>query len=120
MKKRLASLITAVWMITVAISSISCLAAENTHRFDDSGAPFLYASNDERIWIVRNERVSVYNLDLAEQPVAEYTIDPADHIYANSDGLYICRTSDHSSQIVLLDLAGNMVNSWTIPEGVYI
>lgn len=120
MKKRLAYFITAVWMITVAISSISCLAAENTHRFDDSGTPFLYASNDEWIWIVRNERVSVYNLDLAEQPVAEYTIDPADHIYANSDGLYICRASDHSSQIVLFDLAGNMVNSWTIPEGVYI
>ena len=46
MKKRLAYLITAVWMITVAISSISCLAAENTYRFYDSGTPYLYASND--------------------------------------------------------------------------
>ena len=113
-------LTTSMLIIATLIMSIGCIAsAENTYRFDDARSTFMYATNDEFIWLINNDNVKVYDLYDTTNPIAKYVIVPADHIYATNDGLYVYREIDECHQIELYDQNGNSKATWQISNDVF-
>ena len=82
----------AILIVTLAmLFAHGSALAEGTYSFDNISEPFMYASNDSSIWIISGEHVSVYDIGDMTAPVAEYSIAPAGHVYASSEGLYVYR-----------------------------
>ena len=111
----------AIAIVTLAMLFACGLAlAEGTYSFDNISEPFMYASNDSSIWIISGEHVSVYDIGDMTAPVAEYSIAPAGHVYASSEGLYVYREDGDAAHLELLDEGGSVVSEWAIPAGVYV
>ena len=117
MKRWMGYLLALVLTAGMILSGASFAEESGAAKTLEVGKSFQYAVAQDRVWVVTQDGVTVYDGSMETQ-VSSFEIDfQPMRLAAGADGLYLLKGEGNASEVVRMDEKGQVTGQWSLPEG---
>ena len=117
MKRWMGYLLALVLTAGMILSGASFAEESGAAKTLEVGKSFQYAVAQDRVWVVTQDGVTVYDGSMETQ-VSSFEIDfQPMRLAAGADGLYLLKGDGSASEVVRIDEKGQVTGQWPLPEG---
>lgn len=117
MKRWMGYLLALVLTAGMILSGASFAEESGAAKTLEVGKSFQYAVAQDRVWVVTQDGVTVYDGSMETQ-VSSFEIDfQPMRLAAGADGLYLLKGEGSASEVVRMDEKGQVTGQWSLPEG---
>ena len=117
MKRWMGYLLALVLTAGMILSGASFAEESGAAKTLEVGKDFQYAVAQDRVWVVTQDGVTVYDGSMETQ-VSSFEIDfQPIRLAAGADGLYLLKGEGNASEVVRMDEKGQVTGQWPLPEG---
>ena len=117
MKRWMGYLLALALTVSMLLGSVSGAEETNAAKTLEVGKSFQYAVSQDRVWIVTEDGVTLYNGTLDKQ-ITSFAIDfQPMRLAAGGDGLYLLKGEGTVPELVRMDESGQITGQWPLTEG---